>query len=51
MEDDADLAELSAHYARGEECGRLDAGRGLLEFTRELAASIDNILESLGCSM
>ena len=51
MEGDADLAELSAHYARGEERGGLDVGRGLLEFTWELAASRDNILESLGCSM
>jgi SAM-dependent methyltransferase len=31
---DADWAELSAHYARGEERGRLSAGQGLLEFTR-----------------
>jgi SAM-dependent methyltransferase len=32
--EDADLAELSAHYARGEERDRLSAGQGLLEFTR-----------------
>jgi hypothetical protein len=27
-------AELHAHYARGEERGRLGSGRGRLEFTR-----------------
>jgi SAM-dependent methyltransferase len=32
--EDADLAELSAHYSRGEERERLSAGQGLLEFTR-----------------
>jgi hypothetical protein len=32
--EDADLAELSAHYSRGEERDRLSAGRGLLEFIR-----------------
>ena len=32
--EDANLAELTAHYSRGEERGRLVAGRGLLEFTR-----------------
>ena len=32
--EDADLAELSAHYARGEERDRLSAGQGLLDFTR-----------------
>jgi SAM-dependent methyltransferase len=32
--EDADLAELSAHYARGEERDRLSAGQGLLEFIR-----------------
>jgi hypothetical protein len=32
--EDADLAELSAHYARGEERDRLSEGQGLLEFTR-----------------
>ncbi len=32
--EDANLAELSAHYSRGEERGRLTAGGGLLEFTR-----------------
>ena len=32
--EDADLAELAAHYSRGEERGRLAAGQGLLEFTR-----------------
>ena len=34
MEDDANLAELFAHYSRGEERGRLTAGPGLLEFIR-----------------
>ncbi|MFZ0186010.1 MAG: hypothetical protein WAL72_03585 [Streptosporangiaceae bacterium] len=32
--EDADQAELAAHYSRGEERDRLSAGRGLLEFTR-----------------
>ena len=32
--EDANLAELAAHYSRGEESGRLTAGSGLLEFTR-----------------
>jgi SAM-dependent methyltransferase len=32
--DDAHEAELREHYARGDERGRLAAGRGLLEFTR-----------------
>jgi hypothetical protein len=32
--EDADQAELTAHYSRGEERDRLSAGRGLLEFTR-----------------
>lgn len=32
--EDADLAELSAHYARGEERERLGTGQGLLEFAR-----------------
>jgi hypothetical protein len=52
--EDADWAELSAHYSRGEERGRLSAGQGLLEFTRtgQLAQdAVERIPELLGIGL